>query len=165
MQCLITSHWPHPDINPDPVPWFIYLKAETPLGQSVRPGDRVLFYRTADFRIDGKPVKSVQQVSGPQSETVALRTGPGGIVGAASVVRTIEAVPTGQPRFIYDPERDFGYQIRCTEPLARSRRIVPYAEMLSILGESPKKPAFAFGLYRIKDASACRSLMDAAGLP
>lgn len=164
MQCWITSHWPHPDINPDPIPWFIYLKSETPLGKSVQPGDHVLFYRTTDFHLAGKHVKNIQMISGLRSVTVPLRVGPGGIVGVASVVGTIDAVPTGQPRFIYDPERKFDYLIPCTEPLRRSGQIVPYAEMLLILGEPAKKPAFTFSLYRIKNASACRSLMDAAGL-
>jgi hypothetical protein len=169
MSGWITTHWPHPDVDPDPIPWFIYLKAK----RIVLPGDgdRVLFYEARECRIkmseDSDRTKRVTHCirkdrSG--SHQLPLRQGAGGIVGLATVTGGPKDATSDGVRFDYGDGNPWKFKICSTEPLKLAKRIVPYAEMLSILQISQKKPATSFGLYHVKDDRHFAALLNAARL-
>jgi hypothetical protein len=153
----ITTHWPHPDLDPDPLPWFIYLKKKS-RGKTVAIKDRVLFYGTKSCA-----VTHIQREDGVCSETIRLSKGIGGIVGLATVIKTVEDVPAEQVRFNYGDGAPWPYQIRCS-PIEKAARYVSYRDMLAILKLPETKRATGFGLYRVKDESRFEGLLRAAGL-
>ncbi len=160
MRYWITTHWPHP--IPDLLPWYIYLKQNRRAqGATVEARDRVFFYESR--QVGSGILTHIRKVERIGAEVVStevpLREGAGGIVGIATVLRPMEAAAES-PRFHYGDGNSWDFEIRCSMPLGGT--VVPFSKMQDAIGV--RAPAFAFGLYEIKQPTGAVALLKLMGL-
>lgn len=120
-----TTHWPHPAVPAEDVPYFVYLQpAYRERGNLIAAGDRVVFYETAS----GKPHR------GKDGRLVPLKRGRQAVIGTAVVAAPLRRNSTALPLAEYEDgtSKDWGSEAPCRDH--EWGRPVPYGEVLEVLG-------------------------------